>query len=168
MHAPQVWKGTQRASEHALLESPVALTSFVPDPTPPRVPALAVAGGGHVYIFKALKPFFKFALPPLPASSQEAAAWQQLDAGTLPPSEGVAALAALRDGGAPLSARSSELLAAAAKGGDAVAAAFVAETRGQPLERHSCITCMTTLQQSADEVGCKAGRGHGSVCGRTR
>lgn len=77
-HAPhpgQVWKGTQRASEHALLDTPVALVAFVPDVAPPRAAALAVAAGPHVFIFKALRPFFKFALPPLPAGAEEAGVW---------------------------------------------------------------------------------------------
>lgn len=70
-----MWKGTQRASEHALLDTPVALVAFVPDAAPPRLPALAVAAGPHVYIFKGLKPFYKFTLPLLPATEEEEQLW---------------------------------------------------------------------------------------------
>lgn len=59
----QVWKGTHKASEHALLDVPVALTSFVSDAAPPRLPALAVAAGGCVYIFRNLRPYYKFVVP---------------------------------------------------------------------------------------------------------
>jgi Bardet-Biedl syndrome 1 protein len=71
----QVWKGTARASEHALLEPPVALTSFVPDGPPPRSTVLAVAAGCHVYMYRGLRPFYKFALPPLPSSADEEQIW---------------------------------------------------------------------------------------------
>lgn len=72
---PQVWKGTQRASEHALLDTPIALTSFLPDAAPPRVPVLAVAAGCHVYMFRSLKPYYKFVLPLQPCCSEEEQLW---------------------------------------------------------------------------------------------
>lgn len=71
----KVWKGTHRASEHGLLDTPIALTSFLPDPTPPRLPALAVAAGCHVYMFKGLKPYFKFVLPLQGCSQDEEQLW---------------------------------------------------------------------------------------------
>jgi Bardet-Biedl syndrome 1 protein len=73
--ANQIWKGTHRISDHALLDTPVALTSFIPDATPPRTPALAVAAGCHVYIFEGLKPFYKFTLPLRPCGEAEEATW---------------------------------------------------------------------------------------------
>jgi Bardet-Biedl syndrome 1 protein len=76
-HARQVWRGTARASEHELLEAPVAVTSFAPSDSepPPRLPVLAVAAGCHVYMFRGLRPHYKFAVPPLPVGDEEARAW---------------------------------------------------------------------------------------------
>ncbi|GBF90819.1 hypothetical protein Rsub_03673 [Raphidocelis subcapitata] len=164
----KVWKGTARASEHELLEAPVAVTSCAPPDSepPPRLPVLAVAAGCHVYMFRGLRPHYKFAVPPLPAGEEEARTWEQLDAGTLNPAAGAAALSALRDAGAPLSDRAAGLLAAAAARGDAGAAGYAAATRGQALGRQTVITCMETLKLASDEpeaascllLGCEDGR----------
>lgn len=43
--SPQVWRGTQKASEHALLDTPVAICSYISELSAPRLPALAVAAG---------------------------------------------------------------------------------------------------------------------------
>ncbi len=43
---PQIWKGTQKASEHPLLDTPVAICSYISENAAPRLPALAVAAGG--------------------------------------------------------------------------------------------------------------------------
>ncbi|KAI8473621.1 MAG: ciliary BBSome complex subunit 1-domain-containing protein [Monoraphidium minutum] len=138
-----VWKGTQRASEHALLGAPTALTSFVPGGPPPRAPVLAVASGCHVYMFKALKPYYKFTLPLLPCSGDEEQLWQQLDAGALNPSAASATLSALRGAGVPLSDRGAALLSQVAAKGEAGAAAFAAESRGQPPSAPSCLVLGT-------------------------
>jgi Bardet-Biedl syndrome 1 protein len=71
----QVWKGTQKASELQLQDAPVAVCAFLPDLSAPRLPTLAVAAGPHIYMFRNLRPHFKFTLPPADAHPAEAAAW---------------------------------------------------------------------------------------------
>jgi Bardet-Biedl syndrome 1 protein len=71
----QVWKGTAKASEHALVEVPVAITSFVTDGPAPRIPMLSVAAGPHVYMFRSLRPYYKFTLPAADISPAEDAVW---------------------------------------------------------------------------------------------
>lgn len=66
----QVWKGTAKASEHALLDVPVAITSFITDTAAPRLPTLAVAAGAHVYMFRSLRPYFKFTVPAETATAE--------------------------------------------------------------------------------------------------
>lgn len=70
----QVWKGTAKASEHALLDVPVALTSFITETAAPRLPTLAVAAGHHVYLFRNLRPYYKFTVPG-DANSAEDTVW---------------------------------------------------------------------------------------------
>lgn len=71
-----MWKGTQKVSEHTLLDTPVAITSFyAADGSPPRLPTLAVAAGAHVFLFRGLRAHYKFTLPPSSSSAQEAAVW---------------------------------------------------------------------------------------------
>ena len=70
-----MWKGTQKASDHALLDTPVAITSFVSEATSPRLPSLAVAAGSHIYIYRNLRPYYKFALPPEDVNTEEQDVW---------------------------------------------------------------------------------------------
>lgn len=44
----QVWNGTQKQSDHVLLDTPVAITSFISETAAPRLPSLAVAAGETV------------------------------------------------------------------------------------------------------------------------
>jgi Bardet-Biedl syndrome 1 protein len=75
LNIPQVWRGSQRLSEHALLDTPVALASFIPDASYPRLASLAVASGPHVYIFRNLRPYYKFTLPPKEVNAHEQEVW---------------------------------------------------------------------------------------------
>jgi hypothetical protein len=69
----QIWSGQTRESEQALLESPVAMTSFyVQDQTERR---LAIAGGANVYVFIGTKPHFKATMPVEPVHEQDMAVW---------------------------------------------------------------------------------------------
>lgn len=63
------------ASEQALLDEPCAITSFYADATAPRLPILAVAAGPSVYLFRKLRPYYKFTLPLDPVDSQEREIW---------------------------------------------------------------------------------------------
>lgn len=71
----QVWKGTAKASEHALLDVPVAVTSFITETAAPRIPTLAVAAGSHVYMFRSLRPYYKFTMPAAGANAAEESVW---------------------------------------------------------------------------------------------
>ena len=70
-----MWRATQKQSDYTLLDNAVAITSFISDITQPRLPFLAVASGSHVYIYRNLRPFYKFVLPPDPVDPQEQDIW---------------------------------------------------------------------------------------------
>eukprot|EP00983_Pelagomonas_calceolata_P066148 1148886-Pelagomonas_calceolata.AAC.2 len=70
----QVWSGTHKEPEHNLLDSPVALTSFNAE-AHAKLPSLAVAAGAHVYIYRNLRPYYKFVLPPEDVNEAEQACW---------------------------------------------------------------------------------------------
>lgn len=61
----KVFRGTSLVSESSLLDLPSGLVAFFMDLNEPRVPALAVASGPCVYVYKNLRPYFKFTLPGL-------------------------------------------------------------------------------------------------------
>jgi hypothetical protein len=70
-----VWKGTTLQSEHNLLEPAVAIVPFYSDLSTPRLPALAVAAGPFVFIYRNLRPYYKFTIPPVDINPQEADVW---------------------------------------------------------------------------------------------
>lgn len=73
----KVYKGTSPVSENMLLDLPTGLVSFLMDQHEPRTPAIAVASGPFIYIYKNLRPFFKFTLPSLEVNPLEQEVWTQ-------------------------------------------------------------------------------------------
>ncbi len=79
----KIYKGTALVSEHALLDVPVALCAFYTDTNMPRTPAVAVASGPYVFIYRNLRPYFKFTLPPLEINAEESRVWNELESDQL-------------------------------------------------------------------------------------
>ena len=52
-------------SEHALLDFPSSLATFYSDQNKPQTPCVAVAAGPYVFIYRNLRPYYKFTLPPV-------------------------------------------------------------------------------------------------------
>ncbi len=65
-------------SVHGLLDIPSAICTFYDDSksTGPRVPSLAVACGPFIFIYKRLRPHYKFTLPGPKVDEDEVAIWQ--------------------------------------------------------------------------------------------
>eukprot|EP00879_Flechtneria_rotunda_P025766 GHRR01027411.1.p1 GENE.GHRR01027411.1~~GHRR01027411.1.p1 ORF type:complete len:329 (+),score=99.63 GHRR01027411.1:210-1196(+) len=145
----KVWKGTQKASEHALLDAPVAITSFIADASQPRLPTLAVAAGANIYMFKSLRPYYKFTLPAADAALAEDAIWKQVDAGSIAVTAGAQQLSQLQDKGMQLAARSLQLLSLADS--EQAQHNFAAESKGTAASNLSSITCMDVIKQALDE-----------------
>ncbi|CAI7999114.1 Bardet-Biedl syndrome 1 protein homolog, partial [Geodia barretti] len=66
----KVYKGTELSFETPLLDLPTGVATFYMDTTDPRTPAVAVAAGSFVYVYKNLRPYFKFTLPHLQRGEQ--------------------------------------------------------------------------------------------------
>ncbi|MGH0145535.1 UNVERIFIED_CONTAM: hypothetical protein FKN15_043193 [Acipenser sinensis] len=73
----KVYKGTTLMTDNTLLDLPTGLTAFLMDQNEPRTPAVAVASGPFIYVYKNLRPYFKFTLPPLEVNSLELEVWSQ-------------------------------------------------------------------------------------------
>lgn len=69
-----MWSGIQKEPEHNLLDAPVAITSFNSENNP-KLPSLAVAAGSHVFIYRNLRPYYKFVLPPEDVNEAEKETW---------------------------------------------------------------------------------------------
>ena len=62
-------------NENTLLDMPSGVVTFHMEYTEPHLPAIAVASGPYIYIYKNLRPYFKFTLPPLEVLSMEQDIW---------------------------------------------------------------------------------------------
>ncbi|XP_058477693.1 Bardet-Biedl syndrome 1 protein [Solea solea] len=147
----KVFRGTALLSESTLLDLPTGLVSFFMDLHEPRIPAIAVASGPCVYVYKNLRPYFKFTLPGLEVNALEQDVWQQAREGHIDPVtlkemlEGVRKKADI-----PLSVRSLRFLSLETSDMDE----FVQLHKQQPIRRQTVITCIGTLKKStADEDG---------------
>ena len=73
----RVFKGTRQTSEHPLVDEPVAVCGFYMDEKKPRVPAVGVACGPHVFVYRNLRPYFKFTAPAVELDREELAIWKE-------------------------------------------------------------------------------------------
>ena len=80
-------------SENTIIDLPTGVATFHMDNSEPKIPAVAVASGPHIYIYKNMKPYFKFTLPSLEIHPAEKELWAAISA-----SEGGLDLASLLDG----------------------------------------------------------------------
>jgi len=159
----KIYKGTTLLSENVLLDVPVAIATFYPDAKKPNTPSVAVASGAYVFIYRNLRPFYKFTLPLLPVDQRETQVWTELFEGKIGVEDAREQLTTIRDAGTALTARSQELL-----GTEDVGAAntYIQDQKGKPLVRQTVVTCMETLKKDMDDddavsmlvVGTEAGQ----------
>eukprot|EP01048_Picozoa_sp_COSAG05_P014549 COSAG05_NODE_1660_length_4322_cov_319.432394_4_plen_178_part_00 len=135
-------------SDHALLDVPVAIAAYYPDNASPRCPTLGVAAGPHIFIYRNLRPHYRFTVPPVPVAPLETELWDKLRQES-PPDVGHAyqQLSHLRDSGTKLTSRSLDLLMIEDQ---AVAFEFIEAEKHTPLVQNAIITCMEVMQKSED------------------
>lgn len=147
----KVYRGTALMSESTLLDLPAGLVAFFMDLHEPRIPAVAVASGPCIYVYKNLRPYFKFTLPSLEVNTLEQDVWQQAREGQIDPLTLKEMLESIRKkADVPLSVRSLHFLSLDTSDMDD----FVQLHKQQPIKRQTVITCISTLKKStADEDG---------------
>lgn len=143
----KVYRGTALVAEHKLLDTPVALCAFYTDMSTPRTPAIAVAAGSHVYVYRNLRPYFKFTVPSVEVAEAETTVWDAVKLGSVDGAKAHEALTTARDTGVQLTTRSRDLLALEEP---AAREAFVATHRNSPLRQMTVITTMDTLCKSIE------------------
>eukprot|EP00002_Diphylleia_rotans_P010307 TRINITY_DN2075_c0_g1_i3.p1 TRINITY_DN2075_c0_g1~~TRINITY_DN2075_c0_g1_i3.p1 ORF type:complete len:559 (+),score=112.06 TRINITY_DN2075_c0_g1_i3:50-1726(+) len=144
----KVFRGTSLQSESALMEMPCALCTFYMDNSMPRTPAIAVASGPYIFIYRNMRPYYKFTLPSLPIDGREEAVWQDLRAEKITPSRALEILNELKDKNTPLSSRSLDALAF---DDHREAEEYMVTRRQLPLVQQTVITCMEVLKKNLDE-----------------
>ena len=64
-------------TENTIIDLPTGVATFFMDQNEPRTPAVAVASGPFIYVYKNLRPYFKFTLPSLEINQVEDDLWSQ-------------------------------------------------------------------------------------------
>lgn len=145
-----VYKGTFILSQLTLIDCPSGVVSFYMDSSSPRIPAIGVASGSYLYIYKNLKPFYKFGLPSLEINSTEQEAWKQLTDDKIDGTQLKVLLENLKVeiGESGLTARSQCLLDL---NDSSSIEDFIGRYKDQPLKRSTVITCIATIKKTVDE-----------------
>ncbi|XP_067682255.1 Bardet-Biedl syndrome 1 protein-like isoform X2 [Haliotis asinina] len=149
----KVYKNTNILSEHTIIDLPTGVVTFYMDTLEPRTPAIAVASGPYIYIYKNLRPYFKFTLPPLDIFPLEQELWNQAKDDRVNVFILREALEGLRAEGNTLTVRSLRFLQLEANDLEA----FANLHKHFPLKRQTVITCLATLKKSMaddDAISC--------------
>ncbi len=146
----KVYRGTVLQSENILVDIPAGICVFHIDNNEPQTPSIAVASGAYLYIYKNMKPFYKFSLPALEVNNLENDAWNQvkddkIDVLTL---KDLLVNIRLEIGDTNLSSRSQAFLLL-----DDVSEMdkFVNSYKSQPLKRLTVLTCITTIKKTVSD-----------------
>eukprot|EP01048_Picozoa_sp_COSAG05_P023964 COSAG05_NODE_5425_length_1178_cov_1.053753_2_plen_245_part_00 len=146
-----VFKGTAMISDRALLDIPVAIACYYPDNVSPRCPTVGVAAGPHIFIYRNLRPHYRFTVPSIPVAELEKELWDKLKQQSPPDvTNAIQELTHLRDSGTTLTTRSLDLLMIEDQ---AVAFEFVEAEKHTELVQNAMITCMEVIQKSEDGDG---------------
>ncbi|XP_072776262.1 BBSome complex member BBS1 [Taeniopygia guttata] len=141
-----VVRGAGSISSLALPEAPAGLGAFFGGPG--GGPSVVVAAGSSLYVFRNLRPFFKFSLPPRPPEPLERDLWLQAEQDQIDPLTLKEMLEDLRDKAeVPLTAQSLRLLALPPH----ELGPFVALHKGRPLQRQAVVTCLGALPRGGPE-----------------
>ncbi|XP_065155693.1 Bardet-Biedl syndrome 1 protein homolog isoform X2 [Atheta coriaria] len=143
----KVYKGTLLTADQTLPDVPSGIISFYTDPSDNKYPAVGIACGLDLLIYKNNKPFFKFVVPSLPISPLEVDIWSKL------PDHVNQTVGKLVDNlkAVPyntLTPRSQLLVNLPPE----QYPEFIQNFKNLPLKRQSPITCVAVLQRSSHEL----------------
>mmetsp|Transcript_89952 Transcript_89952/g.142135 ORF Transcript_89952/g.142135 Transcript_89952/m.142135 type:complete len:595 (-) Transcript_89952:174-1958(-) len=144
----RIYKGTTISWEQKLLDVPCAVQCFYHEVATPPIPTLAVASGHQVFIYRYMRPYLKFTLPPVEITPTEQEIWEELKKDSADFSAAFEKLNLARDNGTALSNLSIDFLAL--EGGEQQTE-FVKKNRDSLMSQNTSITCMEVLKQNMDE-----------------
>ncbi|KEG11372.1 putative Bardet-Biedl syndrome 1 protein [Trypanosoma grayi] len=147
----KMFSGTSLAMQLRLLSVPSALTTFYAERSDAvERPVVAVACGPYIFMYRNMKPLYRFTVPVVELDDVDVAVWDALRNGTLPLTEATDMLEERRKNGVELSARSTDLLAS-----DNLQERerFVERTKNEPLRQMTVVACMGSLWVDPGENG---------------
>ncbi|ELT99525.1 hypothetical protein CAPTEDRAFT_108485, partial [Capitella teleta] len=143
----KVYKGTSLMTENAIIDLPTGVVTFYMDTNEPHTPAIAVASGPFIYVYKNLRPYFKFTLPTLSVNPVEQDLWDQVKEDRIDVMSLREMLDGLRCEGATLTVRSMRFLQLQSHDLEP----FASLHKHAPLKRQTVITCLATMKKSMAE-----------------
>ena len=144
----KVFRDMSTFFDSVLLGTPVALVSLYTDSDNLDKPSIAIAAGPYVFIYRHLRPYFKFTVPPNELNVTEVAVWESIKTGSCDIGSAVTQLTELRDSGADVTARTVELLS---YDDEAERTMFADRVKNQPLVQTTVITCMEKISTNSSE-----------------
>merc|ERR1712151_183549 len=97
--------------EQKLLDVPCAVQCFYHEAASPPIPTLAVASGHQVFIYRYMRPYLKFTLPPIDIDPAEVEIWEELKNDSIDVRNAYDKLNLARENGTVLSNHSIDFLA---------------------------------------------------------
>lgn len=143
----RIYKGTSMQWQQKILEVPTAVQCIYHEVASPAIPTVAVAAGDSVYIYRYLRPYLKFTLPPCDIDPQEKEVWTELGKGA-DARQCIERLAELREQRVVLTNRSVDLLALEDLD---TQLEFIRDRVSKPFQQQTAITCMETLKLNMDD-----------------
>merc|ERR1719335_1057399 len=144
----RIYRGTTIQWEQKLLDVPVAVQCFYHEVASPPIPTMAVASGHQVFIYRYMRPYLKFALPPVEIAAEEQEIWDEVKKDAISPQVAYEKLNIARENGTVLSNHSIDFLALEDADHQAE---FVRKVADLLMQQQTAITCMEVLKQNMDE-----------------
>nr|CAB3225139.1 Bardet-Biedl syndrome 1 protein-like [Phallusia mammillata] len=146
----KVLKGTSVVQENTLLDLPTGVVSVYMDMTEPRTPGLVVASGSGLFVYKNMRPYYKYNVEALTVLPEEQQLWDQSKVGNVDVATLADALNSLKNeySSSMLTSQTSHFLKLSSQ---EEAKQFVEDYKNVPLKRETVITCITTMKKSMAE-----------------
>ncbi|KAH9408723.1 Bardet-Biedl syndrome 1 protein, partial [Tyrophagus putrescentiae] len=146
----KVYHGTYLQCENLLVDIPCGVV-VVHNDKPELTTSVIVASGSYLFVYRNLKPFYKFSLPPLETNKIESDAWtrykdMRINVGTL---EEILNNLRLEIGRRRLTSRSQMLLSLISAETKTL---FAESFKNHPLKKMNVITCMATLKKTVSDA----------------
>ena len=144
----KVFKEANVVQEHSIIDVPTGLVSVYMDKTEPRIPGVVVGSGPSLYVYKNLRPFYRYNLPLLKVEKEEEKLWQAVADNQVEFDQLQIRLADLAGNGKSLTVQSYTYIDLPDK--DACLD-FLGAHKNKVLKRETVVTCLSTLNKSMSE-----------------
>lgn len=145
----KVLKDVSVIQEHSIIDVPTGLVSVYMDSNEPRIPGVVVGAGSSLFIYKNLRPFYKYNLPLLKVNAEEAKLWHQANEREIDFEALKKQLSLLCDQGEPLTVQSLNYMDLEDKES---CCQFIEDNQSRNIKRETVVTCMSTLNKSMSET----------------